>query len=92
MIDYYRRFITGYVKIATPLTSLLNDFFRWTDEATLAFEKLKIAMMTAPVLALPNFTKEFIVECDASGVGIGAVLMQEGCPIAYLSKALLQKS
>nr|GEW55356.1 retrotransposon-related protein [Tanacetum cinerariifolium] len=59
-----------------------------TNEAQLAFEKLKHAMISSPVLALPNFSKEFVVEIDACGTKIGAVLIQEGHPIAYLSKAL----
>nr|GEU67792.1 hypothetical protein [Tanacetum cinerariifolium] len=60
-------------------------------EAEVAFIQLKQAMMSSPVLALPNFEKGFIVETDASGSGIGAVLHQEGHPIAYLSKALSPK-
>ncbi|GKE49761.1 putative mitochondrial protein [Tanacetum coccineum] len=60
-------------------------------EAQEAFENLKQAMMTTFVLALPNFSKEFVIEIDASGVGIGAILSQDGHPIAYLSKTLYAK-
>lgn len=56
---------------------LRKDAFSWSPEAELAFETLKEALSTTPALALPNFSNEFIIECDASGVGIGAVLTQE---------------
>ncbi|KAL0455650.1 UNVERIFIED_CONTAM: Retrovirus-related Pol polyprotein from transposon.6 [Sesamum latifolium] len=69
-----------------------SDAFIWSPEAEATFENLKKVMTNAPVLALPNFFKPFVVETDACGKGIEAVLMQEGRPIAYLSKALVAKN
>lgn len=76
--------------IARPLTDLLKKgtMFLWTKNCETAFQLLKKALVSAPVLALPNFSKPFVVETDASDTGIGAVLQQEGHPIAYVSKAL----
>ena len=80
-------------QISQPLTNMLKkDRFQWSDKAVQAFENLKKVLMKAPVLALPDFSKEFVVECDASGLGIGAVLSQEGHPIAFLSKAFSSKA
>lgn len=89
LTGYYRRFIKDYGKICQPLTRLLKkDNFTWGSATTDAFNKLKEVMTTPPVLALPNFSLPFIIETDASRVGIGVVLMQQGHPIAFLSKAL----
>jgi hypothetical protein len=65
-----------------------KDAFSWTPEATKAFEQLKEVMCKALVLTTPEFTKTFIVECDALGNGIGVVLMQEGRPLAFESRPL----
>jgi hypothetical protein len=66
--------------------------FVWTPTENQAFVTLKTALIQAPVLAIPNFRKQFIIEIDASGGGIGAVLQQEGHPIAFISQALGPKN
>ncbi|XP_074267077.1 putative mitochondrial protein AtMg00860 [Silene latifolia] len=93
LTGYYRKFIQGYGIISKPLTNLLKkNGYKWDDTAAAAFLKLKDAMTKAPVLALPNFSMEFVVETDASDKGMGAVLTQNGHPIAYISKAFSQKT
>nr|GEX20581.1 putative mitochondrial protein [Tanacetum cinerariifolium] len=92
LTGYYRRFIKDYASISQPLVALTKkDAFKWNPSAELAYYKLKEAMVKAPVLALPNFEQEFVVETDASGKGIRAVLCQNGHPIVYWSKTLSAK-
>ena len=87
LAGYYRRFIQDYGIIAAPLTQLLRkEGFKWSDDAEAAFTALKLALSAAPVLHLPDFTEPFIVDCDASGLGFGAVLHQDGALIAFFSR------
>lgn len=94
LAGYYRRFVKHFGIISRPLTELLRKgaVFVWTDVQEQAFVTLKQALTSVPVLALPDFSKPFVVEIDASGYGIGAVLMQNGHPLAFLSKGLAPRS
>ena len=90
LANYYRRFVEGYSKIAAPLTDLLkkSKVWKWTERCQATFDEIKRRLVTAPVLRLPDFEKDFEVQTDASDFAIGGVLMQEGHPIAYESHKL----
>lgn len=89
LTGYYRRFVKGYGTLAKPLTALLKkDSFMWSLVAQEAFDNLRLAMVSAPVLTLTNFSEIFIVEIDALGIGLGAVLMQKKNLVAYFSYGL----
>ena len=88
MCSYYRRFIANFSVIAGPLHDLTKKKvkFQWTARENTAFNVLKEKLMTQPLLILPDIKKTFEVHCDACGKSLGAVLSQEGHPIAYESR------
>jgi hypothetical protein len=90
LADYYRQFIRNYGVISHPLSNMLKKgaLFVWSSTIQQTFDALKQALVSALVLALPNFNKQFVLEIDASNMGIGDVLMQECHPITYLSQGL----
>ena len=89
LAGYYRRFIKEFGSIAASLTNLLKkDAFQWLLTAEVAFKALQHALTTTSVLALPDFTKSFIIEGDAFGSGIGVVLHQDSSAIAFFNRAL----
>ncbi|XP_054801490.1 uncharacterized protein LOC129305505, partial [Prosopis cineraria] len=90
LASFYRRFVRDFSSIAAPLNELVkkNATFKWDKTQERAFQTLKDKLTNAPLLVLPNFSKAFEIQCDASGIGIGAVLMQDSKPIAYFSEKL----
>jgi hypothetical protein len=94
LAGYYRKFVKHFAIIARPLFNLLkkNTPFLWTSDTDKAFQLLKQSLVEAPVLSLPDFNKTFVVDTDACDTGVGAVLQQDGHPIAYMSKPLCNKN
>jgi len=90
LADFYYQFVKDFSFIAAPINQLTKKdiLFYWGEVQENAFEELKKRLTSASLLALPDFGKTFEIECDASGVGIGGVLMQEKRPIAYFSEKL----
>ena len=90
LANYFRKFIMGWANLVAPLQTLLKKTvpFIWTQDCETAFAGLKNALCNAPVLALPDLDRPFEVICDACGVGQGAVLLQDGRPIAFDGKRL----
>nr|ABA96965.2 retrotransposon protein, putative, Ty3-gypsy subclass [Oryza sativa Japonica Group] len=90
LAGFYRRFVKDFSIFAAPLNELTKKgvVFHWGKTQEQSFDTLKDKLTHAPLLQLPNFGKTFELECDASGVGIGGVLMQDGKPVAYFSEKL----
>ncbi|CAL8992384.1 unnamed protein product, partial [Prunus brigantina] len=89
LAGYDCKLVKGFDLISKPLINMLRtDGFEWIPLAEQAFLDLKKALTTTPVLALPYFNKDFVIECDASDGGIGAILSQDRHPIVYLNKTL----
>ena len=90
LAGYYRRFVRGFFVVASLLTKLLRKGikFEWTDKCQNSFEQLKGMLVEAPVLTQPTSGKEYTLYSDASGIGLGCVLIQDGKVVAYASRQL----
>jgi hypothetical protein len=90
LAGYYRRFIEGFSKVSNPMTELLKKDrkFEWTPACEASFHVLKKRLTTALILVMPDMEKPFSIYCDASGQGLGCVLMQDGHVVAYASRQL----
>lgn len=96
LANYYRQFIQNFARIASPLYNILKTtdlqasrkILNWTQECERAFQELKHALVTAPVLTYPDFERDFTITCDASIDGLEAVLEQEKNVVAYASRTL----
>jgi hypothetical protein len=87
LAGYYRRFIEGFSKISKHMTELLekDKKFEWTSACEASFQELKKRLTTAPILVMPGMEKSFSIYCDASGQGLGCVLMKDCHVVAYAS-------
>ena len=90
LAKFYRRFVKDFSTIVAPLTEVIKKFdgFKWQEEKNNTFPNLKNKLCSAPILSLSYFNKTFEIEYDASGIGIGVVLIQKGRPIAYVNEKL----
>ena len=90
LTGYYHKFVEGFSSIAKPMTQLLkkDKKFDWTQKCEDSFQELKKRLTTAPILIMPDVTKSFDMYCDASRLGLGCILMQEGQVVSYLSRKL----
>jgi hypothetical protein len=87
LVGNYRRFIEGFSKIIKPMTELLrkDKKFKWMLACRASFHELKKRLITALLLVMPDMQKSFSIFCDALGLGLGYVLMQDGHVVAYAS-------
>ncbi|KAL0456568.1 UNVERIFIED_CONTAM: Transposon Tf2-11 polyprotein [Sesamum latifolium] len=90
LVNYYRHFVKSYSEIARPMTDLFKktETWNWTPQCQESFDRLKRTIATDPVLALPNMSKPFVVETDASDFALGSVLVQDGHLVAFESRKL----
>ena len=88
LAEYYRRFVKGFFVIASSLTKLLRKVvkFEWDDKCQSSFEQLKKILVKAPVLTQPTSGREYAMYSDASKIGLGCLLMQDGKVVAYASR------
>jgi hypothetical protein len=88
LAGYYRRFIEGFSKISKPMTELLgkDKKFEWPTKCEANFQELKKGLNTTPILVMPDMEKPFSIYCNASGQGLGCVLMQDSHVVAYASR------